>query len=70
MKTTIYIALTAIMALSCTEPIGPCYSNEQHCRELLKQMNKATSPKEKEQIRQFYLAEKNLLEACQRQNGK
>lgn len=67
MKTIIFLAIALI---SCTEQIGPCYSNEQHCKELLQKMNKATDPKEKEQIRQFYLSELQFLEACRRQNGK
>ena len=62
-KTTLVV--TFILS-SCSEEIGPCYDMEVHCKELQDKMNKATDPKEKEQYRQFYLAEKHLLENCLR----
>lgn len=62
--------IVLLMATACHDEIGPCFESEQYCRELLRQMNEAKDPKEKEQIRQFYLAEKNLLEGCYKVNGK
>lgn len=70
MKTLILIACVAFFSISCTEEIGPCYANEQYCKELLRKMNATDDPKEKEQIRQFYLSELKFLEGCYRQNGK
>lgn len=66
----ILVIILSILVSSCSEEIGPCYPMEEHCRNLLKKMETATDPKEKEQIWQFYLSEKHLLENCYRENGK
>ena len=52
-----------IMLVGCSEEIGPCYSNEQRCKELQQLMNQSTGA-EKEKYYQKYLTEKHILENC------
>ena len=59
-----------LFAFSCSEDIGPCYAMEQQCASLLRKMEQATTPAEKEQYRQRYLSEKHLLDYCYYENGK
>lgn len=57
--------LFILLLTSCDEEMHPeCAELEQHCKTLLSQMDQATTAKEKEQYRQFYLGEKHTLEAC------
>lgn len=65
----LFLIIITLCSLSCSEEeIGPCYDSEQQCKNLLRQMEQSTDPAEKEQFRQYYLAEKHFLDNCRKNN--
>lgn len=68
MKTLLLISII-LCSLSCSEEgFDPCNASADKCNQLLRQMEQAADPKEKEQYRQYYLAEKHFLDACRMGN--
>lgn len=66
---TLFLILITLCSLSCSEEeFDPCNASADKCKQLLRQMEQATDPKEKEQYRQYYLAEKHFLDQCRRGN--
>lgn len=62
--------LFILLLTSCSEEDIPssCLGYAESCQSLLRQIDQAKTEKEKDQLRQFYLANKSDLEKCKKNN--